>query len=49
MWSVIPLILVVYIFYEGFVTYVAMRTAPAGAYEIDVTASQWNCEGAHGH
>ncbi len=41
-WSVIPLMIVTYIFYEGFVGYVQMRTVPDNAYEIEVVAGQWS-------
>jgi len=40
-WTVIPLMIVTYIFYQGFVGYVRMRTVPDNAYEIEVVARQW--------
>ncbi|TWT78199.1 Cytochrome c oxidase subunit 2 precursor [Posidoniimonas polymericola] len=41
-WSVIPLILAIWIFFQGFVGYIAMRNAPANAYEIEVIAQKWS-------
>lgn len=41
-WSVIPLILAIWIFFQGFVGYIAMRNAPADAYEIEVIAQKWS-------
>jgi cytochrome c oxidase subunit 2 len=40
-WTVIPSILVVVIFYYGFKSYMDISTPPANAYEIQVTAQQW--------
>lgn len=40
-WSVIPLLLVIGIFYMGFTGYIDMQNAPADAYEIEVEASKW--------
>ena len=40
-WTVIPLAIVGFIFYEGFVGFVELRTAPRQAYEIRVVARQW--------
>ncbi|MEM6799188.1 MAG: cytochrome c oxidase subunit II [Planctomycetota bacterium] len=40
-WSVIPLIIVIFIFFYGFTGYLDMRTAPATAYEINVKAQKW--------
>ncbi|WP_233216345.1 cytochrome c oxidase subunit II [Blastopirellula marina] len=40
-WSVIPSILVGFIFFFGFTKYLDMREPPEDAYEIVVTASQW--------
>ncbi|WP_197531279.1 cytochrome c oxidase subunit II [Posidoniimonas corsicana] len=41
-WSVIPLILAIWIFFQGFVGYVAMRNTPQDAYEIEVIAQKWS-------
>jgi cytochrome c oxidase subunit 2 len=41
-WSVIPIILVVVIFYFGFKGFLDMSTAPANAYEILVDGQKWN-------
>jgi cytochrome c oxidase subunit 2 len=41
LWSVIPSLLLVAMFYYGYVVYKEIRTAPAGAMEIAVTAKQW--------
>ena len=41
-WSVIPLILVIVIFYIGFQSFINMVTPPANAYEIYVTGQKWN-------
>lgn len=41
-WSVIPGILVVVIFYYGFVGYLDLRTAPSDAYEVRVSAQKWS-------
>lgn len=40
-WTLIPLILVLFIFYFGFTGYVDMYTPPANAYEIQVTGMKW--------
>ena len=40
-WSAIPLGLVVFIFYWGFVGYLDMRLPPRDAYEINVVAQKW--------
>ncbi|MFZ5832281.1 MAG: cytochrome c oxidase subunit II [Planctomycetota bacterium] len=40
-WSVIPIMIVLYIFYRGFDTYIDMRTSPREALEINVTAQMW--------
>jgi len=40
-WTVIPLILVIVIFWIGFKSYMDMSTPPPTAYEIRVTARQW--------
>lgn len=41
-WTVIPVILVVMIFFGGFKGYLALATPPANAYQIDVVAKQWS-------
>ncbi len=41
-WTIIPLILVVIIFYVGFRGYVDTVVAPRNSYEIQVTAAQWS-------
>ena len=40
-WTIIPLILVIGIFYVGLKGYVHMTTPPENAYEIQVTAQRW--------
>jgi cytochrome c oxidase subunit 2 len=40
-WVVIPSILILAIFYYGYVVFMEIRTPPAGAPEIIVTAKQW--------
>lgn len=41
-WTIIPLIIVIIIFYMGMKGYIDLRTAPANAYEINVTAKRWD-------
>lgn len=41
-WTVIPMIIVAYIFYAGFAAYMDMTTAPQNAYEILVKARKWD-------
>jgi cytochrome c oxidase subunit 2 len=41
-WTVIPLALIVMIYYWGFTGYMDMRFPPREAYEIDVVARQWS-------
>ncbi|MEW4528464.1 cytochrome c oxidase subunit II [Maioricimonas sp. JC845] len=41
-WSVIPSLLLIYIFGHGFLTYLDMREAPEGAYEIQVVGRKWS-------
>lgn len=43
-WSVIPLGIVIFIFYHGFTHFMDMRTPPANAYDIEVVARQWSWE-----
>lgn len=40
-WTIIPLILVIAIFYVGMQGYIRLTTPPANAYEIRVTAQKW--------
>ncbi len=40
-WTLIPLAIVIFIFYQGFTTYLDMRTSPSLAYEINVIAKKW--------
>lgn len=46
-WTIIPLILVIAIFYVGMEGYLNLRTPPIGAYEVNVTAQQWSWNFAH--
>lgn len=41
-WSVIPALLMVWMFWLGFVDYVDRRTMPEDAMQIDVTATKWS-------
>ena len=41
-WSGVPILLVCFIFYQGFKTYLNIRVTPNQAYEIDVIAKQWS-------
>lgn len=41
-WTVIPVIIVVMIFFGGFKGYLHLATPPANAYQIDVVAKQWS-------
>jgi cytochrome c oxidase subunit 2 len=41
-WSGIPIILVILMFYVGFKTFINMRIPPARAEEVNVTAQQWS-------
>jgi cytochrome c oxidase subunit 2 len=40
-WTIIPLFLVLYIFYIGFRGYMTLSYPPLNAYDINVTAMQW--------
>lgn len=40
-WTVVPSIIVIYVFYIGFVVYKDMRTPPANSIEVNVTAYRW--------
>ncbi len=50
-WTAIPLLIVGFIFYQGFTGFMELRTAPRQAYEIRVVARQWlwMFEYANGH
>jgi cytochrome c oxidase subunit 2 len=41
-WSVLPLFIVIVIFWVGYKGYLDMRTPPAGSYNINVIAQQWS-------
>jgi cytochrome c oxidase subunit 2 len=41
-WSVIPTIIVIFMFWNGYKTYLDMATPPLDAYEIKVTGQKWN-------
>lgn len=41
-WTVIPLLIVIWIFWEGFTRYMDMATSPQNAYEIQVLGQKWN-------
>ena len=41
-WTIIPLILVIAIFYVGLEGYLNLRVAPVGSYEVRVTAQKWS-------
>ena len=40
-WTVIPVMIVAVIFYQGFVAYLEMQMAPPGCYDLRVSARQW--------
>jgi cytochrome c oxidase subunit II len=42
LWSVIPLIIVLFIFWKSFTVFMDMYTVPDNAYEIQVTAQKWS-------
>jgi cytochrome c oxidase subunit II len=46
-WSVGPSIILVILFYWGFVGFLDMRTAPRHCYELKVTAKQWSWDFEH--
>jgi cytochrome c oxidase subunit 2 len=46
-WTVIPLILVVGIFWIGMKGYIQLRNAPLNSYEVHVTAQQWSWNFTH--
>jgi cytochrome c oxidase subunit 2 len=41
-WTVIPVLIVAYIFYAGFTAYMNMQTGPQQSYEILVKAQKWD-------
>jgi cytochrome c oxidase subunit 2 len=41
-WTVIPVAIVIVIFYAGFTGYMDIRTPPANAYDVRVTAQRWS-------
>ena len=43
-WTIIPTLLLVGIFFMGFIGYLDVRTPPKEAYQINVTAQQWAWE-----
>lgn len=46
-WTIIPLILVIAMFYVGMEGYLDMRRPPAGSYEVNVTAQRWSWTFSH--
>jgi len=46
-WTIIPLILVIAIFYVGMSGYINLRRSPLGSYEVNVTASRWSWGFSH--
>lgn len=41
-WTVVPVVIVVAIFFAGFKGYLTLATPPANSYQIDVIAKQWS-------
>ena len=41
-WSVVPTLLVVWLFWVGYSNYINLATPPANSYEIQVTGQKWN-------
>jgi cytochrome c oxidase subunit II len=41
-WTLIPVAIVIFVFYEGLTGYMEMRTSPRQAYEIQVIAKKWS-------
>lgn len=41
-WTIVPLILVISIFYVGMQGFLNLRRPPVGAYEVNVTAARWS-------
>jgi len=46
-WTIIPLILVIAIFYAGMEGYLNLRRSPLGAYEVHVQAQRWSWNFQH--
>jgi cytochrome c oxidase subunit II len=46
-WTIIPLILVIIIFYMGMQEYIKIRTEPVDSYDVRVTARRWTWEFEH--
>lgn len=42
LWTAIPAVIVAIVFYRGFTDYLELRTPPAGAKEVRVTAKKWS-------
>lgn len=42
LWSGIPTLIVIYIFYQGFATYVELRNSPRSGFDVGVVARQWS-------
>jgi len=40
-WTVIPLLIVIWIFWEGFTGFLDLQTPPANAYEVQVLGQKW--------
>src|SRR5258706_5371939 len=40
-WTVIPVLIVIWIFWEGFTGFLDLQTPPANAYEIQVLGQKW--------
>jgi len=40
-WSIIPLILVIFIFWTNFRTFISLETPPANSYQVNVVAMKW--------
>lgn len=47
-WTVVPTIIVLFIFYYGAVDYLNMRTIPKDALEIKITGKQWSWDFSYG-
>ena len=41
-WTVIPLLIAIYMFWVGFEGYIDMRTPPGNSYRVNVTAQAWS-------
>ena len=42
LWTIIPLIILIVVFYIGFQTFINIATPPSNAYEVDVTGQKWS-------